>query len=151
MALASISPNSTDSLDIAALNIAMEHLKLFIDWRHKMMIRVVVGVSALVVAARQVDQWWLQAIALAIASLVAFDGFRLDTINHGNLKAIYEAGTVAEQRVGMSPGVFSTLKDPNRKPTVTDVLRASYLSAAVLLALGAVLVTSLGPFGIRPL
>jgi len=148
VALPSISPQPSEALDTTTLSTTIELLKTFIDWRHKVMIRVVLGVSGLLIATYQVHGTWLKAIGLAIASLLCLTGFFLDKVNHVLLRACYATGESAEQRIGMLPGVFKTLNSTGRRPTVTDVLRVAYLGSSALLAAGAIVVAALAAHGV---
>jgi hypothetical protein len=113
-----------------------EALVLFIDWRHKIMVRFMLGVVGFVTAWHYLtyDRWQLQTLDLAAGALFAGVMARMDDVNAKHLVRLYERGAALEQLMFAGVGVFGSIRnrqvDADRVGRLTDESLADVVKAA---------------------
>ncbi len=116
-----------------------EALLLFIDWRHKIMIRFMVASAAFAAGWHYLDgrSWQLQALDLLAGSFFAGVMARMDTVNAGHLTRLYERGAWLEQQMFGGVGVFGAIRNkPQDAARITSVTGDATALAAARTARG---------------
>ena len=132
----------------------------FLEWRHKIMTRVVVVVGASLLATRWLYEHqganelgagaWVRATPLAAAAALSFVAALLDAVHQKMLNACYARGRHAEQSLDVKEGLFDELASAFDyrhywQPGLNYrfILGVSYLTLAIALAAGATYVWTL--------
>jgi hypothetical protein len=90
-----------------------EALQLFIDWRHKIMVRLMIAIAAVAAGWHYLtdDQWQLRSALLAGGGFLAAVMAKMDEVNAGQLARLYERGAALERLMFDGVGVFGTIRN----------------------------------------
>lgn len=136
------------------LSVSFDLYREFLDWRHKIMARLVLVLGAALLATRWVvenrgtqqlaEYPLVRALPLALSAAFCVVAALLDAVHQSVLKVCYRTGTQAEQRLGISDGLFDGLRERFTAPhplrpglNYRFILGVGYLVLAALLAFAA--------------
>lgn len=90
-----------------------EALQLFIEWRHKIMVRFMIAIAAAGAGWNYLDddQWQLRAAALGSGAFLAAVMAKMDQVNASHLARLYERGAALEQLMFDGVGVFGAIRN----------------------------------------
>lgn len=87
-------------------------LLVFIEWRHKVMLRFMFMVAGLAAAWHYLgdSRWQLQAVVLAVGAVASATMTAMDAVNAGLLYRLYERGVQWERLMFNGVGVFGAIR-----------------------------------------
>lgn len=103
-----------------------EALQMFIDWRHKVMVRFMVLAAAALGAWHYLPEprWQLQAVALVAGAISSELMVQMDRVNAGHLSRLYERGAALEREILTGVGIFGAIRNEPQ-----DALRITWITA----------------------